>query len=71
MQVNFYRKFQDTEGLALFRCKASEVEQNAKAIEDNHSQTERETRENAGQSPESGQAQEIQRLETIKTTPKT
>ena len=34
--ANFYRKFQDTEGLALFRCKASEVEQNAKAIEDNH-----------------------------------
>ena len=34
--VNFYRKFQDTKGLALFRCKASEVEQNAKAIEDNH-----------------------------------
>ena len=33
--ANFYRKFQDTEGLALFRCKASEVEQNAKAIEDN------------------------------------
>ena len=25
--ANFYRKFQDTEGLALFRCKASEVEQ--------------------------------------------
>ena len=23
--ANFYRKFQDTEGLALFRCKASEV----------------------------------------------
>ena len=34
--ANFYRKFQDTEGLALFRCKASEVEQNTKAIEDNH-----------------------------------
>lgn len=34
--ANFYRKFQDIEGLALFRCKASEVEQNAKAIEDNH-----------------------------------
>ena len=34
--ANFYRKFQDTEGLALFRCKASEVERNAKAIEDNH-----------------------------------
>ena len=34
--ANFYRKFQDTEGLVLFRCKASEVEQNAKAIEDNH-----------------------------------
>ena len=34
--ANFYRKFQDTEGLALFRCKASEVEQDAKAIEDNH-----------------------------------
>ena len=34
--ANFYRKFQDTEGLALFRCKASEMEQNAKAIEDNH-----------------------------------
>ena len=34
--ANFYRKFQDTEGLALFRCKVSEVEQNAKAIEDNH-----------------------------------
>ena len=33
--ANFYRKFQDTEGLALFRCKASEVE-NAKAIKDNH-----------------------------------
>ena len=31
--ANFYRKFQDTEGLALFRCKASEVEQNAKAME--------------------------------------
>lgn len=34
--ANFYHKFQDTEGLALFRCKASEMEQNAKAIEDNH-----------------------------------
>ena len=34
--ANFYRRFQDTEGLALFRCKASEVEQNTKAIEDNH-----------------------------------
>ena len=34
--ANFFRKFQDTEGLALFRCKASEVEQNAKAIENNH-----------------------------------
>ena len=33
---NFYRKFQDTEGLALFRSPASEMEQTAKAIEDNH-----------------------------------
>ena len=33
---NFFRRYQDTEGLALFRCKASEMEQNAKAIEDNH-----------------------------------
>lgn len=33
---NFFRKFQDTSGLELFSVKASEVEQNAKAIEDNH-----------------------------------
>ena len=33
---NFYRKYQETSGLALFRSKASETEQNAKAIEDNH-----------------------------------
>ena len=33
---NFYRKFQDTEGLALFRSPASEMEQTAKAIEENH-----------------------------------
>ena len=33
---NFYRKFQDTEGLALFRSPVSEMEQTAKAIEDNH-----------------------------------
>ena len=33
---NFFRKFQATSGLELFSVKASEVEQNAKAIEDNH-----------------------------------
>lgn len=33
---NFFRRYQDTEGLALFRSKATEAEQNAKAIEDNH-----------------------------------
>ena len=33
--ANFYHKFHDTKGLALFRCKASEVE-NAKAIKNNH-----------------------------------
>ena len=33
---NFFRKFQDTSGLELFSVRASEVEQNAKAIEDNH-----------------------------------
>ncbi len=33
---NFYRKYQDTEGLALFRSPASEMERNAKVIEDNH-----------------------------------
>ena len=33
---NFFRRYQDTEGLALFRSKAMEAEQDAKAIEDNH-----------------------------------
>ena len=33
---NFFRRYQNTEGLALFRSKATEAEQNAKAIEDNH-----------------------------------
>ena len=33
---NFFRKFQDTSGLELFSVKASEAEQDAKAIEDNH-----------------------------------
>ena len=33
---NFFRKFQDTSGLELFSVKASEAEQQAKAIEDNH-----------------------------------
>ena len=33
---NFYRKFQDTSGLELFSVKASEAEQQARAIEDNH-----------------------------------
>ena len=33
---NFYRKYQDTSGLELFSVKASQAEQNAKAIEDNH-----------------------------------
>ena len=33
---NFFRKFQDTSGLELFSVKASQAEQNAKAIEDNH-----------------------------------
>ena len=33
---NFFRRYQDTEGLALFRSKATEAEQDAKAIEDNH-----------------------------------
>ena len=33
---NFFRRYQDTEGLALFRSKATETEQDAKAIEDNH-----------------------------------
>ena len=33
---NFFRKFQDTSGLELFSVKASQVEQDAKAIEDNH-----------------------------------
>ncbi len=33
---NFYRKYQDTSGLELFSVKASEAEQDAKAIEDNH-----------------------------------
>lgn len=32
----FFRRYQDTEGLALFRSKATEAEQDAKAIEDNH-----------------------------------
>lgn len=33
---NFFRRYQDTEGLALFRSKATEAEQDAKTIEDNH-----------------------------------
>ncbi len=33
---DFFRRYQDTEGLALFRSKATEAEQDAKAIEDNH-----------------------------------
>ncbi len=33
---NFFRRYQDTEGLALFRSKAMEAEQDAKSIEDNH-----------------------------------
>ena len=33
---NFFRKYQDTSGLELFSVKASEAEQDAKAIEDNH-----------------------------------
>ncbi len=33
---NFFRKFQDTSGLELFSVKASQVERDAKAIEDNH-----------------------------------
>ena len=33
---NFYRKFQDTSGLELFSVRASEAEQQARAIEDNH-----------------------------------
>ena len=33
---NFFRKFQDTSGLELFSVKASQAEQDAKAIEDNH-----------------------------------
>lgn len=33
---NFFRRYQDTEGLALFRSKATEAEQDAKAIEENH-----------------------------------
>ncbi len=33
---NFFRRYQNTEGLALFRSKATEAEQDAKAIEDNH-----------------------------------
>ncbi len=33
---NFFRKFQDTSGLELFSVKASQAEQNAKAIENNH-----------------------------------
>ena len=33
---NFFRRYQDTEGLALFRSKVTEAEQDAKAIEDNH-----------------------------------
>ena len=33
---NFFRRYQDTEGLALFRSKATEAEQDAKAIENNH-----------------------------------
>ena len=33
---NFFRKFQDTSGLELFSVKASEAEQQARAIEDNH-----------------------------------
>ena len=33
---NFFRRYQDTEGLALFRSKATEVEQDARAIEENH-----------------------------------
>lgn len=33
---NFFRRYQDTEGLALFCSKATEAEQDAKAIEDNH-----------------------------------
>ena len=32
---NFFRKFQDTSGLELFSVKASEAEQDAKAIEEN------------------------------------
>ena len=33
---NFFRRYQDTEGLALFRSKATEAEQDARAIEENH-----------------------------------
>ena len=33
---NFFRKFQDTSGLELFSVKASQAEQDAKAIENNH-----------------------------------
>ena len=33
---NFYRKFQDTSGLELFSVRASEAEQQARVIEDNH-----------------------------------
>ena len=33
---NFYRKYQDTSGLELFSVKASQAEQDAKAIENNH-----------------------------------
>ena len=33
---NFFRRYQDTEGLALFRSKATEADQDARAIEENH-----------------------------------
>ena len=33
---NFFRKYQDTSGLELFSVKASEAEQQARVIEDNH-----------------------------------
>ena len=36
---NFFRKFQDTSGLELFSVKASQAEQDAKAIENNHHAT--------------------------------
>lgn len=33
---NFFHRYQDTEGLALFLSKVKEAEQDAKSIEDNH-----------------------------------